>query len=235
MLVKELGRSDRTVSELTRRVGRTGNLISYHLGLLKSEGVVRERRSSWDAREIYYSLDLPRVNRLFGESASEVHKALWARAQPPALDASAAGEVPRVLFLCTHNSARSQMAEGLLRHATNGHVSVQSAGSLPTKLHPLAVEVMDATGIDITGQHAKHLDQFTGQRFDIVVTLCDSLREVCPTFEQAREVIHWSLADPVAAGDSKAVRESFCNTATELAGRIRYLVPLLVASATSAA
>lgn len=235
MLVKELGRSDRTVGELTLRLGRPGNLISYHLGLLKDEGLVRERRSSRDAREIFYSLDLPRVNRLFGETATEIHRALWTRGQPIDLLGPGTSETPRVLFLCTHNSARSQMAEGLLRHVTNGLVSVQSAGSLPTELHPLAVETMDAIGIDIAGQQAKHLDVFRRQRFDMVVTLCDTLHETCPNFEEAREMTHWSLPDPVASNEPKVARAAFQNTAAELSARIRYLVPVLIPTAIPAA
>lgn len=235
MLVKELARSDRTVSELTVRLGRTGNLISYHLGLLKSEGLVRERRSSWDAREVYYSLDLPRMNRMFGETATEVHRGLGGRAQPLDLRESVTGGAPRVLFLCTHNSARSQMAEGLLRHVTEGSVSVHSAGSSPTELHPLAVAAMDAIGVDLAGQHAKHLAKFKSQRFDMVVTLCDSLRETCPAFEGAREMIHWSLPDPVVPADPKARHAAFQSTAAELVWKVHYLLPLLASSVTSAA
>ena len=106
----------------------------------------------------------------------------------------------RVLFLCTHNSARSQMAEGLLRHMRGDEWDAHSAGTEPSRVHPLAVEAMREVGIDISGHQSKHLREFDGQDFDLVVTLCDGARAACPFFPGAREMRHRSFADPSAGG-----------------------------------
>ena len=105
----------------------------------------------------------------------------------------------RVLFICTHNSARSQMAEGLLNRLGTGRFEATSAGTEPSVLHPLAVEVMAEEGIDISGQRAKAVDDFVQQRFDYVVTVCDDARESCPFFPNARNRVHWSFPDPSRA------------------------------------
>ena len=89
----------------------------------------------------------------------------------------------KVLFLCTHNSARSQMAEGLLRHMGGDKYMVTSAGSQPRQVHPDAVDVMSKLGIDISHQHAKHLDEIKGQAFDVAITVCDRVREECMIYD----------------------------------------------------
>ena len=105
----------------------------------------------------------------------------------------------RVLFLCTHNSARSQMAEGLLRHYAGDRFEVMSAGTEATHVRPLAVRAMDELGIDISGQESKTLKRYLGQPFDYVITVCDAANEACPFFPGARQRLHWSLPDPAAA------------------------------------
>lgn len=104
----------------------------------------------------------------------------------------------RVLFLCTHNSARSQMAEGLLRALAGGQVEVHSAGTEATHLRPEAIEVMDEIGIDLRQQFSKTLARFLDQPFEVVITVCDEADESCPTFPHARQRLHWSIADPSA-------------------------------------
>jgi arsenate reductase (thioredoxin) len=104
----------------------------------------------------------------------------------------------RVLFLYTSNSARSQMAEGLLRFLGKDDFDTFSAGSEPHGINPRAVQVMGEIGIDIGHQRSKHLNEFMGQPFDYVITLCDRAHEVCPTLPGDPERIHWSYADPVA-------------------------------------
>jgi protein-tyrosine-phosphatase len=126
-----------------------------------------------------------------------------------------------VLFLCTGNSARSQMAEALLRHLANDVTAASSAGSHPNRVHPHAVAVMAEHGIDLSGHYAKHVDQFTGQRFGYVITLCDRVRERCPDFPGQPQAIHWSIADP--AGDPDGY-PAFQRTATELRTRIGFLL-----------
>jgi len=109
----------------------------------------------------------------------------------------------RFLFVCTHNSARSQMAEGFLRHIGAGDVEAVSAGTEPGELHPLAVEVMAEEGIDISGQRAKSVDGFVQQQFDYVITVCDDANEACPFFPNAANRLHWSFPDPSAAGGTR--------------------------------
>ncbi len=108
----------------------------------------------------------------------------------------------RVLILCTANSARSQMAEGLLRHDGGPAFAVFSAGHRPSHVRPQAIAVMREIGVDISAQRSKHVEEFAGQTFDYVITVCDQAKETCPVFPGAPRRIHWSIADPatVAAG-----------------------------------
>ncbi len=105
----------------------------------------------------------------------------------------------RVLFLCTHNSARSQMAEGLLRSLGDDRFDVQSAGTEATAMRPLAIEAMREIGIDISTHASKSLDPFVAQHFDYVITVCDDANESCPVFPNATHRLHWSLPDPSKA------------------------------------
>ena len=106
----------------------------------------------------------------------------------------------RVLFLCLHNSARSQMAEGLLRHIGGDAFESLSAGSEPTtRVRPLAIEAMRERGIDITAQYPKTLEVYLTEKFDYVVTTCDEAREACPVFPGAKRVLHWRFDDPSQA------------------------------------
>jgi len=111
---------------------------------------------------------------------------------------------PRVLFLCTHNSARSQMAEGLLRHLSGGRVAALSAGTQATAVRPLAVRAMAELGIDLRGQASKTLTRYLGESFDAVITVCDDANASCPVFPGARARLHWSLPDPSRATGSEA-------------------------------
>jgi arsenate reductase len=104
----------------------------------------------------------------------------------------------RVLVLCTANSARSQMSEGLLRHIGGEHIEVQSAGTHPSVVNPLAVEAMRERGIDIGHHRSKHLSEFLDQPWDVVITVCDNAAENCPIFPGKVERIHWSFPDPAA-------------------------------------
>jgi len=116
------------------------------------------------------------------------------------------GERKRVLILCTGNSARSQMAEGLLRHDGGGRFEVESAGVSPSHVRPEAVEAMREVGIDISGQRSKSVEEFAGQAFDYVITVCDNAREQCPFFPAGTKRIHWSFDDPASAEGDRAAR-----------------------------
>lgn len=107
--------------------------------------------------------------------------------------------VKKVLFLCSGNSCRSQMAEGLLRHLAGDKFEVFSAGIYPSEVHPLAIKVMDEVGIDIAKQRSKSVNQFLNQQFDYLITVCDKARQTCPAFPGNYEKIDWDLEDPVQA------------------------------------
>ncbi|MGH9443346.1 MAG: arsenate reductase ArsC [Thermoanaerobaculia bacterium] len=135
----------------------------------------------------------------------------------------------RVLFLCTGNSARSQMAEAILRHMTKGTLDVNSAGSDPRpEINPLAREaVRKVLGLEMTGQHPKSMNQYLNDRFDYVITVCDRAAEVCPTFPGSPEIIRWSLQDPAGAtGTEEDKRRAFENSAKDLIQRIRLWIAL---------
>lgn len=224
-----LVRTDCRVQELVDTLKQPQNLVSYHLRRLRLKQVVRERRSAADAREVYYSLDLDKFRTLYLAAGQTLHPGL---SQP---DASVQSDLPavtsppvRVLFLCTHNSARSQMAEGILRRQGGNQVEVFSAGSEPTLLHPLAIQALQGLTIDISCQHAKHLNEFVGQSFDYIITVCDRVREACPTFPGHPDYMHWSFPDPVTVEGSTAVKErAFRDTATQLATRINFLLLMI--------
>jgi len=116
------------------------------------------------------------------------------------------GAKRRVLFLCVHNSARSQMAEGLLRARAGDSFDVHSAGNAATAVRPLAVRAMAELGIDIGGQRSKSVDEYAGQRFDYAITVCDDAKEACPYFPGAATQIHWRFDDPAAATGSEEER-----------------------------
>ena len=112
----------------------------------------------------------------------------------------------RVLILCTGNSARSQMAEGLLRHDGGAGYEVASAGTKPSFVRPEAIAVMRELGIDISGHRSKSVDEFAGKHFDYVITVCDNAKESCPVFPATTQRIHWSFPDPAAVEGSEAAR-----------------------------
>lgn len=126
-----------------------------------------------------------------------------------------------VLFLCTHNSARSQMAEGLLREMGGPGFEVHSAGTIATKVRPEAVAVMKEKEIDISGHSSKTLEGFLDDRFDYVITVCDSANDSCPVFPNARKRLHWSVDDPAGVqGDEAARLAAFRKARDELKQRI---------------
>ena len=127
----------------------------------------------------------------------------------------------RVLFLCTHNSARSQMADGLLRHLAGERFEVHSAGTEATHVRPLAIDAMWEIGVDISEQESKTLQRYLGERFEYVVTVCDDANEACPVFPGAQERLHWSFEDPSkAAGNEEERLAVFRRVRDEIQTRI---------------
>jgi arsenate reductase len=128
---------------------------------------------------------------------------------------------PRVLILCTGNSARSQMAEGLMRHEAGGRFEVFSAGTRPSQVRPEAIAVMAEIGLDISGHRSKSVDEFVGQDLDFVITVCDNAKETCPVFPGAVKRLHWPFEDPAAVEGSEEVRKAaFRRTRDRIHGRI---------------
>jgi protein-tyrosine-phosphatase/DNA-binding transcriptional ArsR family regulator len=228
-LMRELSSGDRRVRELAAAAGQPQNLISYHLRQLRAGGLVTARRSSFDGRDTYYSLDLDGCARELAGAASALHPGL---APLPAAGPERAA-VPgatrrRVLFVCTGNSGRSPMAEGLLRYRAEARVAAASAGIRPRPLHPDAVAVMqDRYRVDISGHRPAPVEAAARERFDYVISLCDRAREACPQFPGRPGLIHWSLPDPAAGEGGLAGYPAFERTAAELDARIGFLLPVL--------
>jgi protein-tyrosine-phosphatase/DNA-binding transcriptional ArsR family regulator len=206
-LLTALAGSDLRVRELVDRAGQPQNLVSYHLRLLRYGGLVTTTRSSHDGRDSYYHLDLDRCAAALAETGATLHPALRQE--------------------CTGNSARSPVAEALLRRRTGGKVTVTSAGSRPkAALHPVAVRVLrDEFGVDLAGQRPRHLDTVADRRFDHVITLCDKAREACPEFPHHPRRRHWSIPDPAAAREPGD--RAFRWAAAEIDTRVRHLLPEL--------
>jgi len=234
-LLRELAHSDRAVRELSELVGEQQSLVSYHLGQLREGGLVRTRRSSADRRDSYYTIDLAACREQLRAAGSALHPGLWLVAEqiPPRATKDARRKPPSVLFLCTGNSARSQIAEALLLQMSQGTVAAASAGSHPKALHPNAVRVMKQRGLDISSNRVKKMDEFVAQRFDIVITLCDRVKEVCPEFPSHPDHVHWSIPDPALEGaNDRATMPAFTRLVTELETRIEFLLDGLAASST---
>ncbi|MCG8350998.1 MAG: metalloregulator ArsR/SmtB family transcription factor [Chloroflexales bacterium] len=212
--------SDHQVSELVERLDLSQNLISYHLGVLRQAGLVQVHRSDADARVSYYSINL--------SALSAIYRRLGTALRVPTQPFGAVDAHPTVVFLCTANSARSQMAEGWLRHLSGGRIVARSAGTRPATLHPLAVQVMAERGIDIGYQQSKHIDALADLVPDVVVTICDIARTECAVWHGVAYRLHWSLPDPLTVMDPTQTLKTFRAVRNELHQRIEGLLGLLV-------
>lgn len=224
-----LARSDYCVQELVRFVEQPQNLVSYHLRRLRGQYLVTERRSSADSRDIYYSLNFETLHTLYFAAADALHPALRGGAMEQGqIIADHVNKPFRVLFLCTENSARSQIAEALTRYLSKGTVEAFSAGSHPTSIHPYAIRVLVRLGIDTGSLRSKHFDEFRDQSFDRIITLCDYVQEECPTFPADPHRIHWSFPNPTAVEGTEEERyRAFEQLGLQLTTRIRLLLTIL--------
>lgn len=221
-LLQALASSDYRVQELALAVDEPMNLVSYHLKLLRQAGLLTTRRSESDGRDIYYQLDIERLREMYQASGSALHPGI---VTPQGIQPIASTAQPvEVLFVCTHNSARSQMAEALFRHKAPKQFAIYSAGSQPTGLHPDAIETMAGFEIDISGQQSKDVARFEGHPFDYVITVCDRAREVCPVFTAKSIYLHWGFGDPVCIENTQERRQEFIRIASQLARRIDYFL-----------
>lgn len=140
--------------------------------------------------------------------------------------AGAGGRPIRVIFVCTGNSARSQMAEALLRHDGGARFEVLSAGVNPRGVHPMTIRALAKVGIDISGARSKSVGEFLGQRFDYVITVCDRARATCPVFPGGGETLHWGVDDPAeATGTDAEIAAAFDMALRELASRVHAFLP----------
>ncbi|MFB9235682.1 ArsR family transcriptional regulator [Plantactinospora siamensis] len=234
-LLTELAAGDHRVRDLVALVGEPQSLVSYHLRLLRDGGLVSATRSSFDGRDSYYRLNLDNCAAALADTGAALHPALGrepaaARGVPATLRRSPPIEV---LFVCTGNSARSPVAEALLRHHSQGVVAATSAGGRPRpRLHPGAVRTLrDAYGIDIAGQRPRHWDSLAGRRFDYVISLCDKARESCPDLPGRPRRLHWSVPDPATSDAPEAADDLvFQRVTADIDGRVRNLLPVLAAN-----
>ncbi len=228
MLV-ELAGSDRQVGELTRVVGRPQGLVSYHLARLRAGGLVSSRKSSLDGRAVYYRVRLDRCRELLAATGAALHpgmpsSGLSATAEPVVGDRRRV----KVLFVCTGNGTRSQIAEALLRRKARDTIEVSSAGSTPRPIHTNAIRVLAELGIDISDAQSKPITQFGDHHFDYVITLCDKVREICPKFPGQRRAMHWSIEDPSRLpGTLRATLPAFRAAAADLESRTGFLISLI--------
>lgn len=223
-IVSRLALSDHRVGEIVSFTSEPQNLVSYHLKKLRESQLVNERRSSADKRDVYYSLDLELLRTELTDAGSALHPFLRVS------DTAQTEIIPavRVLFLCTHNSARSQMAEALLRKASEGSIAAFSAGTEPSVIHSMAIRALESLGVSSKGQYSKSLDALGEHNFDYVVTVCDRARELCPTYPHETKVLHWSIADPSEVQGTLEKRyQVFQDTAAALQIRIRHLISLI--------
>ncbi|MBW4436916.1 MAG: helix-turn-helix domain-containing protein [Pleurocapsa minor GSE-CHR-MK-17-07R] len=226
-LLRALIPGDRQVNELVELARQPMNLVSYHLKKLREVGIVVTRRSEADARDVYYSLDMARLHALYVQTGAALHPGFTT-----AGSSAATGPLHkplRVLVLCTHNSARSQMAEGFFRHMAPESVTVTSAGSHPTRVHRDAIAAMAAFGVDISSYQSKGFDAVQGKP-DYVITVCDKAREICPTFSSGTQQLHWGFPDPTIIADAAERTHAFAHTAQQLRTRISYFMAALPAA-----
>jgi arsenate reductase len=133
----------------------------------------------------------------------------------------------RVLFVCTGNSARSILAEAVLRQAGHGRFAAASAGTHPAGIHPLTLRVLDEAGIDAAALRSKSIDEFAGAAFDYVITLCDDARAICPVFPGADQSLHWGYRDPAGVEGTEAERlEAFRRVLSAISERVRQFVTI---------
>lgn len=223
-LLRELARSDRRVGELCELADQRQSLVSYHLRQLRDGGLISARRSLADGRDTYYVIELARCGELLVGAGASLHPGLASTMGPYAGRGHRSARA-RVLFLCTGNSARSQIAEALAEQLSAGAVRARSAGTHPKPLHPNAARVMRERGIDPADRRSKHVSEFTDQRFDYVISLCDRVREICPEFPGRPQAIHWSVRDPAREpGGDEETFAAFDRIAAELEARIGFLL-----------
>jgi protein-tyrosine-phosphatase len=190
---------------------------------------VSSRRSSFDGRAAYYRVHLEQCEAFLSVTGAALHPGLASSGRSNPVRSPDVGQRRvKVLFVCTGNGTRSQVAEALLRERAGDTIEAVSAGSHPKPIHPNAIKVLAERGIDISDAHSKPIAQFSGHHVDYVITLCDKVREVCPEFPGGRRVMHWSIEDPSRLPDTRrATLAAFRVVAADLESRIGFLIALI--------
>ena len=236
-IIRLLVVGDLRSGEIGERLLLPANALAYHLKRLRALGLLSNRRSSADARDVYHHLDLERLSTLYAQAGDLLHPGIFSsatsasgspqsQASEEAVERTMTARPLRVLFLCTHNSARSQLAEGILRQMGGDRVEVYSAGSMPTQVDAEVLAMLRELGADPAGHYAKSMDRFRGESFDYVITVCDRVREICPTFAGDPAQAHWSFPDPLELDDPDQRHRLLRTIVRELQTRIRYLLQL---------
>ncbi len=237
-IVRLLVAGDLRSGEIGERLRLPANALAYHLKRLRALGLLSTRRSDADARDVYQHLNLDRLAMLYTEAGESLHPGVislasagaplrWqSQASEKSEENTATSRPLRVLFLCTHNSVRSQLAEGIMRHLGGDRVEAYSAGSEPTEVHPETITILRELGADPARHTAKSLERYRRESFDYVITVCDRVREICPTFAGDPAQAHWSFPDPLELDDPDQLRRLMRTIAAELQTRIRYLLLL---------
>jgi protein-tyrosine-phosphatase len=227
-VLRLLSLTDLRGGEIVAALGLPGNAVSYHLKMLRELGLLRDRRSHADGRDIYYSLDVDRLHTLYLQAGRTLYPTLIADESADAGKVAGPAEpLLRVLFVCTHNSARSQLAEAILRQVGGATVQSCSAGGQPTAVHPMAVALLQEHAIDPGHYTAKSLDRFADATFDYVITVCDRMREDCPTFPGTAQRVHWSLGDPASISNEAERAAAFLVLWDELHTRVGHFLRLV--------
>jgi ArsR family transcriptional regulator, arsenate/arsenite/antimonite-responsive transcriptional repressor / arsenate reductase (thioredoxin) len=221
-LISHLRTSDLKVGELVAATGQAQNLVSYHLRLLRDARLVRERRSSADGRDIYYSLDRRAVTSGLLRAVEAISPGTEWVPRGAAEESLVVGRLASVLLLCTGNSARSQIAEAMLRELAGRHVLVRSAGTHPVGVHPQVQVVLESRDIGVGNLRSKSVTEFGGQAFDYVVSLCDIARTEPIQLTGKPRRVHWSIPDPVGTkGGRLRVAAAFDRVANEIELRVQ--------------
>jgi protein-tyrosine-phosphatase/DNA-binding transcriptional ArsR family regulator len=230
-LLTELAHSDLRVRELVDLVGEPQNLVSYHLRVLRIGGLVSATRSTFDARDSYYRLDLDQCAQGLAATAAALRPALVASPSPSLPMPAPHDARPSVLFVCSGNSARSPLAEAMMRRRAGDRVRVSSAGTQPKdRVHPYVARVLrEQYGIDLGGQAPRPLDLTSGGGYDHVVTLCDRARERVSGSPGRHRLVHWSVPDPADSADARprGGYQRFVAAAADIDSRVRHLLPKL--------
>jgi protein-tyrosine-phosphatase/DNA-binding transcriptional ArsR family regulator len=214
------------VGDICNASGLPLTLVSQHLRVLRESGMVQAIRDNKDARAVWYSLNPERLREIKTALSMvfDMTKIVDGRLNQTKQNSNLTIDKFRVLFLCSGNSARSQMAEALLNQKGEGIFEARSAGTHPRQPHPITIKALEEIGIIPGSLRSKHYSEFQNEPFRYIITVCDRANEECPEFSGAYERIHWSIPDPVQEIPEMEAYGAFVRAREELAARIRLFI-----------